>query len=64
MKGYIIRRLLLMIPTIFGITVICFALTQFIPGGPVEEMISRIRAVSSEKGMDASRSITEEEMKT
>ena len=62
MKEYIIRRLLLMIPTVFGITVICFALTQLIPGGPVEEMISRIRAVSSEKGMDASRSITEEEI--
>ncbi len=62
MKEYIIRRLLLMIPTVFGITVICFALTQLIPGGPVEEMISRIRAVSSEKGMDASRYITEEEI--
>ena len=62
MKAYIIRRLLLMIPTLFGITLICFMLTQFIPGGPVEQMISRIRAVSGEKGVDASHSITEEEV--
>jgi microcin C transport system permease protein len=51
-----------MIPTLLGITIVCFALTQFIPGGPVEQMISRIRAVSSERGIDASRSITEEEV--
>ena len=62
MKTYIVRRLLLMIPTLLGITLICFALTQFIPGGPVEQMISRIRAAGSEKGMDASRAITEEEI--
>ena len=51
-----------MFPTLLGITMVCFALTQFIPGGPVEQMISRIRAASSEKGMDASHSITEEEI--
>ena len=62
MKEYIIRRLLLMIPTILGITVVCFALTQFIPGGPVEQMISRIRAASAERGVDASRQISEEEI--
>ena len=62
MKGYIIRRLLLMIPTILGITVICFALTQVIPGGPVEQMISRIRAASSQHGMDASHQLSEEEI--
>ena len=62
MQAYIIRRLLLMIPTIIGITILCFALTQFIPGGPVEQMISRIRATSAEQGVDASRTITEEEV--
>jgi len=51
-----------MIPTLLGITILCFALTQFIPGGPVEQMISRIRAAGSEKGMDASRTITVEEV--
>ncbi len=63
MREYIIRRLLLMIPTLIGITMVCFALTQFIPGGPVEQMISRVRAFGSEKGADASHSITEEEIK-
>lgn len=62
MKDYVIRRLLLMIPTLIGITLICFALTQFVPGGPVEQMISRIRAVSAERGMDAAHTITEEEI--
>jgi microcin C transport system permease protein len=62
MRAYIIRRLLLMIPTLLGITIVCFTMTQFIPGGPVEQMISRIRAAGSERGVDASRSITEEEV--
>jgi len=62
MTDYILRRLLLMIPTILGITIVCFALIQFVPGGPVEQMISRIRAASSERGMDATHSITEEEI--
>jgi microcin C transport system permease protein len=62
MNAYIVRRLLLMIPTLVGITIVCFALTNFIPGGPVEEMISRVRAAASEKGMDASRTITKEEI--
>jgi microcin C transport system permease protein len=62
MREYTIRRILLMIPTLIGITMVCFALTHFIPGGPVEEMISRVRAAGSAKGMDASRSITKEEI--
>jgi microcin C transport system permease protein len=51
-----------MVPTLLGITIVCFALTQFIPGGPVEQMISRVRAAGSERGLDASQSITEEEI--
>ena len=50
MTTYIVRRLLLMIPTMIGITVACFLLCQFVPGGPVEEVISRIRAYSSTHG--------------
>ena len=42
MGAYIIRRLLLMIPTLLGIMAISFAITQFAPGGPVEEMIARM----------------------
>jgi len=62
MREYILRRLLLMAPTLIGITVVCFALTQFIPGGPVEQLISRIRAAGTEKGLDASHAITAEEI--
>lgn len=41
MGAYILRRLLLVIPTLIGIMVINFALTQFVPGGPVEQAIAR-----------------------
>ena len=41
MGGYILRRLLLIIPTLFGIMLVNFALTQFVPGGPVEQAIAR-----------------------
>jgi len=42
MGAYIARRLLLMIPTLFGIMAISFVLIQFAPGGPVEQVIARI----------------------
>ncbi len=40
MLAYIIRRLLLVIPTLFGIMIINFAIIQFAPGGPVEQAIA------------------------
>jgi microcin C transport system permease protein len=40
MGAYILRRLILMIPTIVGIMAISFAVVQFAPGGPVEQVIS------------------------
>ncbi|NVD37255.1 microcin C ABC transporter permease YejB [Ensifer sp. HO-A22] len=40
MGAYILRRLLLMIPTIVGIMAISFTVIQFAPGGPVEQVIS------------------------
>ncbi|MBM3548446.1 MAG: microcin C ABC transporter permease YejB [Alphaproteobacteria bacterium] len=43
MLAYIIRRLLLMIPTLFGIMVINFAIVQVAPGGPIDQIISQIR---------------------
>ena len=42
MGAYIARRLLLMIPTIFGIMLLSFAVIQFAPGGPVEQVIAQI----------------------
>lgn len=42
MGAYILRRLLLIIPTLVGIMVINFALTQFVPGGPIEQVLARV----------------------
>ena len=42
MLSYIIRRLLLMIPTLLGIMVINFAIVQLAPGGPIEQIIAEI----------------------
>jgi len=39
---YILKRILLMIPTLFGVMFITFVITQFVPGGPVEKMIATI----------------------
>jgi len=47
-----------MIPTVLGITVVCFALTHFVPGGPVEQMISQLRRAGSDKGSAPDRRIT------
>jgi microcin C transport system permease protein len=42
MGAYILRRILLMIPTILGIMAISFCLIQFAPGGPVEQVIAKL----------------------
>src|SRR6185295_2051586 len=42
MPAYLIRRLLLMIPTLFGIMLVSFAVVQFAPGGPVERIIAQL----------------------
>jgi microcin C transport system permease protein len=42
MGAYILRRLLLMIPTIVGIMAISFAVIQFAPGGPIEQVIAQL----------------------
>jgi microcin C transport system permease protein len=39
---YIVRRLLLVIPTLIGIMVINFCLTQFVPGGPIEQILAKL----------------------
>jgi len=44
---YFVRRLLLIIPTFVGITLVCFGITQFVPGGPVEQMIAQMRGLGS-----------------
>ena len=46
MGAYVLRRLLLILPTLFGILVINFVLVQFMPGGPVEQIIAEIQGES------------------
>jgi microcin C transport system permease protein len=42
MTAYLIRRLLFMVPTLFGIMLVSFAVVQFAPGGPVERVIAQL----------------------
>jgi microcin C transport system permease protein len=42
MTAYILRRVLFMIPTIFGIMLVSFVIVQFAPGGPVEKVIAQL----------------------
>jgi microcin C transport system permease protein len=51
MWSYILRRLLLMIPTLFGILLITFIVIQFVPGGPVEQMVFQLQG--REGGIEA-----------
>jgi len=39
---YILKRIMLMVPTLFGVMLITFVVTQFVPGGPVERMMAEI----------------------
>ena len=54
MAAYILKRLLLMIPTLFGVMLLTFAVTQFVPGGPVEQLIHKMQTQGQAKGGEAS----------
>lgn len=63
MKSYILRRLLLLIPTLLGITLVLFLLIQLVPGGPVEEVLSKVREASAlTGGADAGKALSSEEV--
>ncbi len=47
MGAYILRRLLLMIPTLFGIMLLNFIIVQAAPGGPVERLVARLTDITS-----------------
>src|SRR5664279_1088673 len=47
MFAYIARRLLFMIPTLFGILLINFAIVQFAPGGPVERSLAQLQGLDA-----------------
>jgi microcin C transport system permease protein len=48
MIAYLVRRLVLMVPTLFGIMVINFVIIQFAPGGPVESLIAQIQGLGAD----------------
>ena len=51
--AYVARRLLLVIPTFLGITIVCFTLTRFVPGGPVEMRMMRLKGLAAQGGGEA-----------
>src|SRR4051812_37603684 len=44
MLAYVLKRLLLMVPTLLGVLLITFAVVQFVPGGPVEQYLAEAKA--------------------
>lgn len=56
-RSYLIRRTLLMLPTLFGVTLIVFVLCQFVPGGPVDQVLmqAKMGGASGEAGGGYSR---------
>lgn len=56
MANYILKRLLLMIPTLIGVMLVTFMVTQFVPGGPVEQLISQLEGNQANGGEVSSSS--------
>jgi microcin C transport system permease protein len=57
MLAYILRRVLLMIPTLIGALTITFVVMQFVPGGPVEQVLAEARAGAIEGRYKAGRDL-------
>ena len=54
MSAYILRRILFMIPTLFGIMLVSFVVVQFAPGGPVERVIAQLQGLDNGARMGGS----------
>jgi len=50
MAAYVFKRLLLMLPTLLGVLLVTFVVTQFVPGGPVEQYLAEAKAGSGGEG--------------
>ncbi len=48
MGAYILKRILLMVPTLIGIMLMTFAVIQFVPGGPVEQVIAKMQGTDTD----------------
>ena len=55
MGVYLLRRLFLLVPTLFGIIAINFAIVQFAPGGPVEQAVAEARGGPNSSGGTTAR---------
>ena len=53
MLTYVLKRLLLMIPTMLGVLTVTFIVIQFVPGGPVEQLVAEMRAGARGEGPGA-----------
>lgn len=54
MPAYILKRLLAIIPTLFGVVTLSFAITQFVPGGPIEQLMIELQGAGGRGGEAAS----------
>ncbi|MBC2600355.1 ABC transporter permease subunit [Puniceicoccus vermicola] len=57
MKVYFLKRLLLVIPTLIGITLVVFAITRFLPGGPVEQALMQGQMADGETSRTSTEGI-------
>ncbi len=56
MGAYILKRFLLMIPTLLGVMLLTFAIVQFVPGGPIEQIISELENPAESAAREAGAS--------
>src|SRR5580692_8750756 len=63
MRRYFLRRLLLIIPTLIGVSLVVFLITRFAPGGPVDQALMRAHAAEGGGHMrGASGSLSEDQV--
>jgi microcin C transport system permease protein len=64
MFSYVLRRLLLMIPTLLGVLLLNFAVIQFVPGGPVEQIVAQLKQATDEnsRSIGSSKTLDEEQL--
>jgi microcin C transport system permease protein len=63
MRAYFLRRLLLLIPTLIGVTLLVFLVTRFAPGGPLEQAIMRAQTAENGAGRGSAQgALSDEQM--
>ncbi|RKX34909.1 MAG: ABC transporter permease [Verrucomicrobia bacterium] len=54
MRDYFLRRLILIPPTLFGVTILVFIITRFVPGGPLERALMEAQMMDAQSGRSTS----------